>query len=60
MGAPDQIVCVDCGGCCHRLSYAPEEGFAPGDVVAYRCSDCRDRWDIELTDDDFADDDARW
>ena len=24
----------------------------PGDVVAYRCSDCLDRWDIELTEDD--------
>lgn len=23
-----------------------------GDVVAYRCRDCRDRWDIELGEDD--------
>jgi Arc/MetJ family transcription regulator len=26
-----------------------------GDVVAYRCRDCRDRWDIELTEEDLAD-----
>jgi len=40
------IVCVDCGGRCHLLSHAPEDGFAPGDVVAYRCEDCQDRWDL--------------
>jgi len=52
MSAPERIVCVDCGGWCHLLSYEPHEGFAPGDVVAYRCSDCLDRWDVELTEDD--------
>jgi hypothetical protein len=52
MGAPERIICVDCGGECHLLSYEPEEGFEPGDIVAYRCSDCLDRWDIELTEDD--------
>ncbi len=53
MGAPERIICVDCGGECHLLSYEPEEGFEAGDVVAYRCSDCLDRWDIELTEDDL-------
>ena len=53
MSAPGTIVCVDCGGTCHRISYAPDEGFEPGDIVAYRCSDCDDRWDIELTADDL-------
>ena len=52
MSAPEEIICVDCGGSCHRLSYEPEDGFAAGDIVAYRCSDCLDRWDIELTEDD--------
>jgi hypothetical protein len=52
MSAPEKIVCVDCGGWCHLLSYEPEEGFEAGDVVAYRCSDCNDRWDVELTEDD--------
>ena len=50
---PETIVCVDCGGLCHRLSYAPDEGFEPGDIVAYRCSDCNDRWDVELDADDL-------
>ena len=26
----------------------PDEGFVPGDIVAYRCADCLDRWDIVL------------
>jgi len=51
--APEQIVCVDCGGTCHLLTrpFVEEdgtEGFLPGDIVAYRCEDCLDRWDIEL------------
>jgi hypothetical protein len=50
---PDTIVCVDCGGRCHRLSYAPEDGFAEGDVVAYRCEDCLDRWDVVIEADDL-------
>ena len=34
---PENIVCVDCGGTCHLLSYLPEdEELEPGDVVAYR------------------------
>ena len=43
---PETIVCVDCGGECHRLTYVPEDGFEDGDVVAYRCEDCLDRWDL--------------
>ena len=47
------IVCVDCGGRCHLLSYPPEDGiWLPGDIVAYRCEDCRDRWDLVLPDED--------
>ena len=52
MAAPPRIVCVDCGGTCHLLSAPPEEGFAAGDVVAYRCGDCLDRWDVVLTEED--------
>ena len=44
---PEAIVCVDCGGRCHLLSHAPpDEPFRPGDVVADRCEDCVDRWDL--------------
>jgi hypothetical protein len=51
--APATITCVDCGGVCHLLSHPrPDEdattGFVVGDIVAYRCEDCLDRWDIEL------------
>lgn len=50
---PPTITCVDCGGTCHLLTRPFEEedgavGFRAGDVVAYRCADCLDRWDIEL------------
>lgn len=53
MPPPDTITCVDCGGTCHRITYEPDEGFEPGDIVAYRCDQCLDRWDIELTADDL-------
>jgi hypothetical protein len=51
--APATITCVDCGGTCHLLSAPLQDedgyvGFREGDVVAYRCEDCLDRWDIEL------------
>ncbi len=43
------IVCVDCGGRAHLLTHPPEDGvWEPGDIVAYRCGDCRDRWDLVL------------
>jgi hypothetical protein len=45
---PHIIVCVDCGGVCHRLTPEPEDGFAPGAIVAFRCEDCLDRWDLEF------------
>ena len=60
MTIPTEIDCVDCGGLCHLISYPPDEnGFQPGDIVAYRCEDCLDRWDIELGDDDTAAGDDR-
>ncbi len=49
--APPTITCVDCGGVCHLLSFADPDsptGFGAGDIVAYRCEDCLDRWDIVL------------
>ena len=49
---PTTITCVDCGGTCHLLTTPPpDDPFQPGDVVAYRCEDCRDRWDLVLPDD---------
>ena len=49
------IICVDCGGRCHLLTPPREDGvWLPGDFVAYRCEDCRDRWDLVLPDEDDA------
>jgi hypothetical protein len=48
-----QIICIDCGGRCFLLSHAPEDGiWEAGDVVAYRCEDCLDRWDLVISEDD--------
>ena len=54
MLAPEPtVVCVDCGGTCHLLTPPREDGdWYPGDIVAYRCSDCNDRWDLVLPDED--------
>ena len=53
MPAPEPtITCVDCGGRCHLLTYPREDGlWLAGDIVSYRCEDCRDRWDLVLPDD---------
>jgi hypothetical protein len=43
---PPTIVCVDCLGTCHLITFEPPDGWDAGQVVAYRCEDCLDRWDI--------------
>lgn len=54
MPVPTTIVCVDCGGTCHLLTYLdPEVPPEAGDYLAYRCEDCLDRWDVELTEEDL-------
>ena len=47
-------VCVDCGGRAHLLTppRAAPPAWEPGDIVAYRCEDCLDRWDLVLPDED--------
>ncbi|MDP6964404.1 MAG: hypothetical protein QGI12_00590 [Acidimicrobiales bacterium] len=47
MKAPETIICVDCGGECKLLMH-PEKEIEPGDVVAYRCLECMDRWDLVM------------
>lgn len=47
---PETITCVDCGQTAHRLTPPPEDGWEVGDFVAYRCSGCRDRWDLVVAD----------
>ncbi len=51
MDLPKTITCVDCGQLAHLLSHAPEDGWESGDIVAYRCSGCNDRWDLVVEDD---------
>ncbi len=47
-GPPPSIVCVECGGTAHLISFLPPDGepLEPGTPVAYRCSDCLDRFDV--------------
>ena len=54
-GPAEAIVCVDCGGQAHLISFPPEDGqeWEAGDVVTYRCSDCLDRWDLVLEAEDL-------
>lgn len=41
------VACVDCGGKCHLISMLPEdEPLEPETVLAFRCEDCGDRWDV--------------
>ncbi|MCH8984117.1 MAG: hypothetical protein IH943_08495 [Acidobacteria bacterium] len=44
---PESIICVECGGTAHLLSFLPvDENPEPGTSFAYRCSDCIDRFDV--------------
>lgn len=45
---PEAVIdCIDCGGRAHLLTtWPPDDPPQPGDVVAYRCADCWDRWDL--------------
>lgn len=50
------IVCVECGGRAHLLQPADAEApYAEGDFAAYRCEDCLDRFDLEVTAEDLGD-----
>ncbi len=48
----ETFTCIDCGGATRILSYRPPEGWEVGDVVAYRCPDCNERFDVVLDPDD--------
>lgn len=44
---PQQYDCIECGGTAHLISYLPEDSeIEPGSALAYRCSDCNDRFDV--------------
>lgn len=53
---PDTITCVECGGTAHLISFLPDdEPLEPGYPLAYRCSDCMDRFDVVWESDDLED-----
>ncbi len=44
---PETFTCVDCDGTAHLISHLPvDEPLEPGTPVAYRCSDCMERFDV--------------
>jgi hypothetical protein len=56
-GPATEIVCVECGGAAHLIQEIdPAEPLEPGDVAVYRCSECQERWDIVVTEEDLTDD----
>ncbi len=53
MEATPTIVCVDCGGRAHLITFLPpDEEPEPDMVLTYRCADCGDRWDIVVGEDE--------
>lgn len=53
MDIPNEITCVDCGGVATRIAYLPpDEEPEPGVIIAYRCADCLERFDVVIEDDD--------
>lgn len=46
MPVPASIDCVECGGVAYLVGDEPELGWAEGDLLVYRCRDCRDRFDL--------------
>ena len=59
MEIPDKVTCVDCGRLAYRLTIEPEFGFSDGDWVAYRCSGCGDRRDLEVSSNIYPDTDSK-
>ena len=59
MEIPDKVTCVDCGRLAYRLTIEPEFGFSDGDWVAYSCSGCGDRWDLEVSSNIYPDTDSK-
>jgi hypothetical protein len=57
MPVPPSIDCVECGGVARLVGDEPELGWAEGDLLVYRCRDCRDRFDLVVEAGDLADGD---
>jgi hypothetical protein len=54
MAVSEHINCMECGGRAYLLQpLDPEDPPAPGDVLAYRCPDCAERWDVVVDEADL-------
>lgn len=50
---PTEYVCIECSGVAHLISFLPDDGeVEDGTPLAYRCSDCHDRFDVVWEDED--------
>jgi len=54
----EHIACMECGGTAHLVQpLDPEITVVAGEVMVYVCSDCNQRWDVVVDEDDLIDDD---
>jgi hypothetical protein len=54
IGPATTIVCVECGGTAWLIQpVQPDDELEVGDVVAYRCSECLDRFDLVVDEHDL-------
>lgn len=57
MPPEDVIVCVECGGEAHLVQREdPETPYEEGDIAVYRCSECQERWDVVVEEEDVTPD----
>jgi len=58
IGPATSIVCVECGGTAWLIQPVdPDDDLEAGDVLAYRCGECLDRFDLVVDERDLEDDD---
>ena len=54
----ERIDCMECGGDAHLVqALDPEIPVVAGDVLVYVCSDCAQRWDVVVDEEDLIEDD---
>ena len=54
MTISERIDCMECGGTAQLAQLLdPEIVLQAGDVLVYICSDCNQRWDVVVDEDDL-------
>jgi hypothetical protein len=52
----ERIDCMECGGDAHLVQpIGPEDEIEVGGVLTYVCSECAQRWDVVIDEDDVTD-----